>query len=175
MRRTIEGCSNGRYDAPWRLAPPMAHRVWVKAFREELMDIIADPFESAQADVQARIEQILDAVTAKDFDRLASYHLAGPKFTKFDDVEPLGRQDAETGMRMEAEQFTGLEDFHGRFDDLKIDVFGPVAIITGIFVYDCRLEGEPVSGRTRSTLVFVDNGEQWLIAHEHHSPFPAST
>ena len=138
------------------------------------MDIIADSFEFTQAAVQARIEQVLNAVTAKDFDRLASYHLAGPKFSKFDDVEPFDRQDAETGMRMEVEQFTGMEDFHGQFEDLKIDVFGPVAITTGIFVYDCRIEGEPVAGRTRSTLVFVDNGEQWLIAHEHHSPFPAT-
>ncbi|MFF0903226.1 UNVERIFIED_CONTAM: nuclear transport factor 2 family protein [Kocuria sp. CPCC 205316] len=139
------------------------------------MDIIADPCESAQASVQARIEQVLDAVAAKDFDRLASYHLAGPKFTKFDDVEPLDRQDAETGMRLEAEQFTGMEDFHGRFDDLKIDVFGPVAITTGIFVWDCRVEGEVASGRTRSTLVFVNSNEQWLIAHEHHSPFPTKS
>ena len=153
----------------------MADTVLWKAFREELMDIIADPFEAAQASVQTRIEQVLDAATAKDFDRLASYHLAGPKFTKFDDVEPLDRQDAETGMRLEVEQFTGMEDFHGRFDNLKIDVFGPVAITTGIFVYDCRFEGEAVSGRSRSTLVFVDSNGQWLIAHEHHSPFPTDT
>ncbi|KUG56335.1 hypothetical protein AVL61_14580 [Kocuria rosea subsp. polaris] len=139
------------------------------------MDIIADPFESAQASVQARIEQILDAATAKDFDRLAAYHLAGPKFSKFDDVEPLDRQDAETSMRLEAEQFTGMEDFHGRFDDLKIDVFGPVAIATGIFVWDCRVEGDVVSGRNRSTVVFVDSHGQWLIAHEHHSPFPTNS
>lgn len=64
-------------------------------------DIIAAPFESAPAAVQAKIEQVLDAVTAEDFDRLASYHLTGPKFTTFDDVEPLDRQDAETGMRLE--------------------------------------------------------------------------
>jgi hypothetical protein len=62
--------------------------------------------------VDARIGQILDAVTAKDFDPLVSYHLAGPKFTKFDDIEPLDRQDAGTGMRLEVEQFTRMEDFH---------------------------------------------------------------
>ena len=152
----------------------MADTVLWKAFQEELMDIIADPFEAAQASVQARIEQVLDAVTAKDFDRLASYHLAGPKFTKFDDVEPLDRQDAETGMRLEVQQFTGMEDFHGRLDNLKIDVFGPVAIATGIFMWDCQFEGEFVSGRSRSTLVFVDSNGQWLIAHEHHSPLPTN-
>ncbi len=138
-------------------------------------DIVTDPFAASQAAVARRIDQILAAVTAKDFDRLAGYHLAGPKFTKFDDAEPLDRQDAATSARMEAEQFTAVEDLDARFDDLKIDVFGPVAIATGVFVWDCTVEGRPVSGRTRSTVVFVAHGAQWLIAHEHHSPFVASS
>ncbi|GAB2611591.1 hypothetical protein GCM10009696_16460 [Kocuria himachalensis] len=138
------------------------------------MDLFTDAFESSQAEVEARIEQILDAVRTKDFDRLASYHLVGPKFSNFDDVEPLERQDGQTSMRLEAEQFAGMENFHGRFEDVKIDVFGPVAIMTGILVWDCTIAGNALSGRTRSTMVFVDKDEQWLITHEHHSPFPIS-
>ncbi|MFI7581931.1 nuclear transport factor 2 family protein [Kocuria kalidii] len=138
-------------------------------------DIVADTFESSQAAVAARIDEILDAVFAKDFDRLESYHLAGPKCTKFDDAEPLDRQDAETSARMEAEQFAAVEELQARFDDLKIDVFGPVAITTGTFVWDCTVDGHPVSGRTRSTVVFVEHAGQWLIAHEHHSPFVAGS
>jgi ketosteroid isomerase-like protein len=137
-------------------------------------DMFTDAFETSQAAVAARLEQILEAATVKDLDRLAGYHLAGPKFTKFDDVEPLGRQDAETAMRSEAEQFAAIDDFHGRFGDLKIDVFGPVAIATAVLVWDARTEGESVSGRTRTTLVFVERGGEWLIAHEHLSPFVAS-
>ena len=30
------------------------------------------------------------------------------------------------------------------------------------------------SGRNRSTVVFVDSHGQWLIAHEHYSPFPTN-
>ncbi|MFF0988540.1 nuclear transport factor 2 family protein [Kocuria nitroreducens] len=131
-------------------------------------DIIADTFESSQAAVDSRIHEILDAAITRDLDRLASYHLEGPKFSKFDDVEPLDRQDAETSARLEAEQFAAVQDLHAGFDDLKIDVFGPVAIATGIFVWDGTVDGSPSSGRTRSTVVFVDDGSQWLIAHEHH-------
>lgn len=138
-------------------------------------DIIADSFESAQAAVVARIEESLDAAISKDFDRLASYHLDGSKFTKFDDAEPLDRQDAETSARMEAEQVAAMDDLRARYDDLKVDVFGPVAIATGVFVWDCTVDGRPVSGRTRSTVVFVEHEGQWLIAHEHHSPFVASS
>jgi hypothetical protein len=54
-------------------------------------------------------------------------------------------------------------------------MLGPVAITTGILVRTCWIEEDVVSGRTRSILVFVDDGEQWLIAHEHHSLFPINT
>jgi hypothetical protein len=65
-------------------------------------DILTDPFERTQAAVAAWFEEVLDACRLKDFDRLVAYHLAGPEFSKFDDAEPLDRQDAETGMRAEA-------------------------------------------------------------------------
>jgi hypothetical protein len=88
-------------------------------------DILTESYVDSQKAVAARLEEILDACRVKDFDRLAAYHLAGPKFTKFDDAEPLDRQDAEIGMRAEVEGFSVIDDFDGRLDDMKIDVFGP--------------------------------------------------
>jgi ketosteroid isomerase-like protein len=140
-----------------------------------MVNVISDRFEASQRAVSARIEEILDAVRVKDFDRLASYHLDGPKFTKFDDVEPLGRQDAETAMRTEVEQFRAVEDFEGVIEELKIDVFGPVAIATGVFRGTARVGDDVAAFTSRTTLVLVDNGGDWLIAHEHHSPFVASS
>ena len=137
-------------------------------------DILTEPYQESQKAVAARLEEILDACRVKDFDRLAAYHLAGPKFTKFDDAEPLDRQDAEIGMRAEVEGFSAIDDFDGRLDDMKIDVFGPVAITTGVFRATFRVGDDQQSVATRTTIVFVDAGGDWLIAHEHHSPFVAS-
>jgi ketosteroid isomerase-like protein len=138
-------------------------------------DILTDLFPEAQAAITARLGEILDACRVKDFGRLAAYHLAGPKFSKFDDVEPLDRQDAETGMRSEVEQFSAIEDLDARLDDLEIDVFGAVAVVTGVFRAFFRVQGEQQTSRSRSTVVLVDAGDSnWLICHEHHSPFVAS-
>lgn len=135
-------------------------------------DILTDPFPEAQAAITARLEEIIDACRVKDFDRLAAFHLAGPKFSKFDDVEPLDRQDDEIGMRSEVEQFSAIEDLDAHLDGLKIDVFGAVAVATGVFRASFRMQGEQQSSRTRSTVVLVDAGDSnWLICHEHHSPF----
>jgi ketosteroid isomerase-like protein len=137
-------------------------------------DVITEHFQASKAAIAARVDEILDACKAKDFDRLASYHLDGPKFSKFDDVEPLDRQDAETAMRAEIEQFSAIEDLDAVIENLKVDVFGPVAVATGVFEGSYRVDKETGAFKTRTTLVFVHDGGEWLIAHEHHSPFVAS-
>lgn len=138
-------------------------------------DILTARFPEAQAAIAARLDEILDACRAKDFERLAAYHLSGPKFSKFDDVEPLDRQDDEIGMRSEVEQFSAIDDLDAHLDDLKIDVFGPVAVVTGTFRAAFQVQGDRQSSRTRSTVVLVDAGDRnWLICHEHHSPVAPS-
>lgn len=138
-------------------------------------DILTDPFPEAQAAITARIGEILEACRDKDFDRLAAYHLAGPKFSKFDDLEPLERQDDATAMRSEVEAFSAIDDLEAHTDDLKIDVFGPVALATCTFRASFRVGGERQCARTRTTVVFVDASDgNWLIAHEHHSRFITS-
>jgi ketosteroid isomerase-like protein len=137
-------------------------------------DIIHGLFETEQREVTATLHGIMEAVQGKDFPRLAGYHLHSPKFTKFDDFEPLDRQDVATAQQSEEEGLGGVESFRYRLDDLKVDVFGSVAVATFVFDYGFEADGEPVSVRARSTMVFVDDDGAWKIAHEHFSPFKAN-
>lgn len=137
-------------------------------------DIINDEFEVEQRDVETTLHGIMDAVQRKDFTRLAGYHLHSPKFTKFDDFEPLDRQDAATAQQSEEDGLGGVENFRYRLGDLKIDVFGPVAVATFVFDYAFDAGGESMSLRARSTMVFVNDSDAWKIAHEHFSPFKAN-
>jgi ketosteroid isomerase-like protein len=135
-------------------------------------DVINEAYPEEQAKVEQRIRDIWTAVQNKDVDRLESYHLFGPKFTKFDDFEPLDRQDAETTRRLEGEAFTGVKAFVPNVIDLKVDVFGPVAVATFVLEYDITTEDdEELSLRARSTLVLAQDGPEWKIVHEHFSPF----
>ncbi|CAN5545969.1 hypothetical protein BH24DEI1_BH24DEI1_13850 [soil metagenome] len=68
------------------------------------MDIIKEAFPEAQAQVEKRLFEVMAAAEAQDVELLESYHLWGPKFSKFDDWEPLERQDAETTKRLEHER-----------------------------------------------------------------------
>ncbi|TQN43146.1 ketosteroid isomerase-like protein [Blastococcus colisei] len=132
-----------------------------------------DPDDEARRAIERRLDEILVAVQAVDMGRLTDFHLDSPKFSKFNDLPPWERQDFATAMRLEAEEFRSVSDIHGAFDDVKIDVFGPVAVVTAVFAFEAMAEGDRVASRTRVTAVMVDDGGDWKIAHEHLSDLPS--
>lgn len=138
--------------------------------------IVTEPYPSEQLEVERRLEDIMSAAHRQAIDELESYHAFGPKFTKFDDFEPLERQDGEATRRLEREAIFGVNEFDPRLVDLKVDVFGPVAVTT--FVMDYRVvdnEGARHSFRARATMVLAKEEGEWLIVHEHFSPFVANS
>jgi ketosteroid isomerase-like protein len=138
-------------------------------------DVVNDLFPQAQAAVAARVHEILDAVNAQDVDRLDAHHLWGPKFSKFDDGEPAGRQDAATTRQLERELVAAARAISFRAEDLKIDVFGPAAVATFVLDWSATMpDGETYASRSRATLVLVDDRGDWKIAHEHFSVFPGA-
>ncbi len=141
-------------------------------FQQE--SILLQPYAHEQLEVERRIEDIMSAARRQAVDELESYHAFGRKFTKFDDFEPLDRQDADTTRRLEREAILGVEEFDPRVLDLKIDVFGPVAVTTFVMEYTVVAEGERHELRARGTLVLANEGSEWLIVHEHFSPFVAN-
>ncbi len=138
--------------------------------------ILTEPYPGEQLEVERRLEDIMSAARRQAIDELESYHAFGPKFTKFDDFEPLERQDGETTRRLEREAILGVKEFDPRVVDLKVDVFGPAAVTT--FVMDYRVvddEAQSHSFRARATMVLAKEQSEWLIVHEHFSPFVASS
>ncbi|WP_219412469.1 nuclear transport factor 2 family protein [Pseudonocardia nigra] len=133
------------------------------------MDTIEEPFEDARRAIGQRLDEILAAVDAGELDRLAGFHLNSPKFTKFNDAAPLERQDFAAAMESEAAEFSALESIRSDIRDLRIDVFGPVAVVTGMYAYQAVADGEALTGEIRASLVMVDDHGEWKIAHEHLS------
>ncbi len=138
-------------------------------------DLVTASFPEAQAAVSRRVQEILAAVEAQDVDRLDTYHLFGPKYSKFDDGEPAGRQDAATAQQLERELVMAATALRFRAEDLKVDVFGPVAIATFILDWAATMpDSQEYTARSRATLVLVDDAGAWKIVHEHFSPFPST-
>ncbi len=138
--------------------------------------ILVEQYASEQEAVKRRLAEVMSAARTKAIDELESYHAFGPKFTKFDDFEPLERQDAETTKRLEREAILGVQEFAPEVVDLKIDVFGAAAVTTFVMEYDVvTAEDERLSLRARATMVLASHDGEWLIVHEHFSPFVANS
>ena len=131
------------------------------------VDLQADDPE-ARAQIERRLHEVLVAAEIKDFDRLESYHMYGPKFTRFS-AASVARQDAAATRKIEHDGLAPLQGLKMRADALKIDVFGPVGIAT--FTLDSNFDagGKTVSKKYRTTMVFVKESGDWKIAHEHLS------
>ena len=131
-------------------------------------DIQADyPDESSQ--IERRLKEVIVAAENKDFHRLDSYHLYGPKFTKFSGSSSQ-RLDAAAGRTGEHVGLGATKGLKMRTDDLKIDVFRNVGIATFILNYSFDSGGQVVQRKERSTLVFVKDAGAWKITHELLSP-----
>jgi ketosteroid isomerase-like protein len=136
------------------------------------VDLRAD-YPEAQSQIAQRLHEVLVAAEEKQFDRLDSYHFYGPKFTKFSGASP-SRLDAEATRSGEHTGLASLKDLKMRADDLKVDVFGAVGIATFTLDYSFAVGDQTVRRKDRSTLVFVKDGGDWRIAHEHLSPITLS-
>lgn len=128
----------------------------------------ADP-PQARAQIEQRLHEVLTAAESKDFDRLESCHLYGPKFTRYSGTSAQ-RLDAAATRQLEHDGLVSLRGLKLQVEDLKIDVFGEVGIATGILISTYEVEGKTVGSSNRSTLVFVREHGAWKIAHEHLSP-----
>jgi ketosteroid isomerase-like protein len=126
-----------------------------------------ETFEDAQVVARA-LHDLMDAAARKDLDRVESFHLYGPAFSKFSETG-LGRQDAETAREAERRGLSAARSFQAKIEGLKVDLFGPVAVATMILHYAVATEGVEATGATRSTIVLVQVDSQWKIVHEHHS------
>lgn len=127
----------------------------------------------ARVKIERRLQEVFAAAESKDFDRLESYHLYGPKFSRFSGSS-AARQDAATTRRIEHDGLASLQGLKMRAEALKVDVFADVGIATFILDYSFEAGGATVAKKDRTTMVFVKVDGEWKITHEHLSPIKLS-
>jgi hypothetical protein len=150
---------------------PIVVLIMLACSSEKKVDFITYEYEDEQIEIEKRITDIFESFINKEADKLDSFHLFGPKFTKFDDWEPLDRKDADQTRKSESEAIVAIDKFTYEIQDLKVDVFDKVAVSTFIIDYVAIAGEAELAAKARSTLVFVKDGEDWKITHEHFSSF----
>jgi ketosteroid isomerase-like protein len=136
------------------------------------------PADKDTKDVEALIRAFYDAGRSKELTDLAGFHGPRDQFTKFDENPPYTRQNSEEAFIYEQAAFANISDYNYSIEDLRIDLFGDVAIATfylsysGMFVNDYSFEGSPVRAKTRVTMALARTQKGWKLVHEHLSRMP---
>jgi len=136
------------------------------------------PSERDREDVEGAVRAFFEAGKNKDLPALADLHGPRETFTKFDENPPYTRQDSDDAFMHEQAAFANISDYHYDIEDLRVDLFGDVAVATfylsydGMVVNDYSFEGSTVSGKARVTMVLSRTNQGWRISHEHFSRYP---
>ena len=136
----------------------------------ETPNIVDGSFSEAESAVRDAMLSIDEHVGRKDFDGLSADHLDSPQFSKFG-PRVLERQGFDDMIADEIKAVSAAQELSIEFRDLKIDVFGDVAIATSYPLFTFKdSDGKPGVREARMTLVWVKTPDGWKIVHEHSSP-----
>ncbi len=129
-------------------------------------DIVHGRFPEAEEEVRAAMRKLRhDAVTG-DVEALPTHHLNSPKFSKFG-PRKHARQTVEETNASEKSFWASVTDVTLETRDMKVDVFGDVAVVTYYPHVTFKKDGKMTTADGRQTLVFVKTSDGWLVAHEH--------
>jgi ketosteroid isomerase-like protein len=135
----------------------------------ESSDIVGSSFPDAQAAIKAEMRRVVDAAQRHDWEALRQAHLDSPKFTKFG--RGRARENFEEMIASEIAGISTMKDPSVDFRDLRLDVYGDVAVSTSFPLFTWTDEsGERVEIEIRSTVIWVKTAHGWKMAHEHNTP-----
>lgn len=132
-------------------------------------DLINDSYPEAQVEIEEVIKSIVNDAETKNIEGLKSAHLNSDKFSKFG-PRNFNRQNLANTNTSEEKFFGSIENYKQEIVDLKIDVFGEVAVATYYPKVSFIQDGQEKKGSGRQTFVFLKTDKGWKIVHEHGTP-----
>ena len=131
-------------------------------------DLAHHPFPEAQAELREVLKNIINDGETKNVAGLRASHVNTDKFTKFGG-RVYDRMNFEECTADETASRLSVESYRHEARDVKIDVFGDVAIMTYYPHVTAKKDGEVIQYSLRQTLVFLKTADGWKIIHEHQS------
>ena len=129
-----------------------------------------EPIEELSEELKLVVLDVWNDANNRDIESLKSAHFNSPRFSKFG-PRVSERQNVDETNSSESEHFSSIKDVDLKIDDIKIDIFDNVGVITFYNNYSFIKNSKSVNGKGRVTLVFYNTHDGWKIVHEHSSSF----
>ncbi len=124
--------------------------------------------QARRAAVGTTLERLFQAAEQGRIDEVEGLHSYGPEFSKFDEFG-LGREDAVQARAAERAELAGAKSFRAHVRELKVDLFGELALATFVVDYTAETGQGTAAASLRSTVAFRNERGEWRIVHEHYS------
>ena len=124
------------------------------------------PFQRLRKRFGPHSEEVRQNAVNGNVAALRVHHLNSPKFSKLG-PRRHERQTVEECNESEAAFFSSITDFRVDPKDMKVAVFGDVAVMSYFPHVTFKKDGVAMKGHGRQTIVWVKTGQGWLVAHEH--------
>jgi len=124
-------------------------------------------------EVYHAVQQVLEWAKMGELDKFIAAH--DEDYTRFSDLPPFTIQHRDLALRLKTSLFTELIDPQFQIREMKVRVYGEVAVATyimdfsGVAVSGYTFEGRKLEGSSRCTAVLRKKSGRWLIVHEHLS------
>ena len=134
--------------------------------------------ESERSKIERTVRRAFEIGRSKDLQSIQGLHASDERFSKFNDMPPYTRMDYNEACMHEELFFASVSDYNFEIEDMKVDLFGDIAIATfliehsGMLVDDYSFTGRTMRSKSRGTMVFQRKNSEWLIVHEHFSKIP---
>jgi ketosteroid isomerase-like protein len=132
-------------------------------------DLAHYPFPKAQAELREVLDGIFRDAMTGNVEGVRASHLYSDKFTKFGG-RAFKRMNIDKCIEGEVANVRAARDIELEAKDIKIDVFGDVAVLTNYIHVSYQTEDQPIQAVLRGTLVFLETSDGWKIVHEHVTP-----
>jgi ketosteroid isomerase-like protein len=128
-----------------------------------------------QEAVQALVQHEVQAMNARDLQKLSQVWSQNPEITLFD-LSPPGRfKGWDTIGRTFNDFFGRLTEPHLAIEGLEVQVSGTLAWATYDWSISGRLDEATLEDRGRTTSIYRREKEGWKLVHEHVSLSPAGS
>jgi uncharacterized protein (TIGR02246 family) len=132
--------------------------------------ISANAFAGPKEDVGATTAKWGETLAQNDPDKVLNLYAADAVL--WGTLSPTVRADRTAIRDYFVGAFKVLPGLKVSFGEQLIRVYGNTAVNTGYYTFSYTKDGEPKTLPARYSLVFVKDGEKWMIVDHHSSAMP---
>jgi uncharacterized protein (TIGR02246 family) len=135
-----------------------------------LLLLAANCFAGPKEDVATATAKWGETLGQNDPDKVLE--LYAPDAVLWGTLSPTVRADRAALRDYFVGAFKVLPDLKVSFGDQLVRVYGNTAVNTGYYTFSYNKDGEAKTFPARYSLVFVNNGQSWMIVDHHSSAMP---